>query len=190
MKMKKRSTFIYDQEATSPEAWQAYEHQRNEDPTPEVFDDREVTMPREPHYRGFYSNVGSEDTRNELLEYLEDQDPKLYSGDSRVRKTLNPLLQKKDELYWADDSAAEDEGQVVQRQLLPQQRHGAPRRRPSRANDYRKYREYWRKNRSKYRDRLREQRRNYRVNRTKILRERKLRRNRPKGRHRSPQKFN
>jgi hypothetical protein len=187
---RRHSTFVYQQDATSPEAYQHYHDQRNENPEPEVFDDREVISPREPHYRGFYSAIGSsEDSRWELLQYLEEHDPYLYSGDSSPKKVINPLLQKKDESFWSDDNTLEDEGQVIQHQQLQLRRRGNTRRRPSKSRDYQEYRQYWRDNRSKYRERLREQRRNYRLNRTKILRQRKLRKNRPKGRHRSPKKL-
>lgn len=195
----KKALFEYHQEPIQSDAWQRFDDQSREDrdsvPTGEVFPERHVTMPREPFFQA------SVNMRRELRQEIED------SGAWKPRPG-GPCTPE-DEMYLGDHDPRADEGQTVWRPYSSPNRGAsrqasevrsgedddqegdplereAARQRPSKYRDYKKYRDYWRKNRSKYREKLRDQRIKYRRDKNKIKRQRERRRNLPKGRHRAP----
>lgn len=203
----RRALFEYHQEPTQPDAWQHYERQRREDedpnPSGEVFPERNITMPREPHLQVVARR------RVSPRQLLHDQILGEGLWQERVRGPRQDQmlgLGLDDEQYLGDTDPDLDEGQVIPRPSSSNGRQAArpwsegdgdgdgdddddeaeaaARRRPSKFQDYKKYRDYWRKNRSKYREKLRQQRMRYRRDKNKIKRQRERRRNLPKGRHR------
>lgn len=178
--LERLSTFQYDQEPSSPEQYKVWDRRMEENNSVEVFDTPNVQQPREPYYQvQLYGKNGSQ------------QDPSFWTDD--------PTSIQDDEGMWIDSDDEDLDGSFLEdggwdvfsdEELEEDGEHtAAPRRRPSKPSAYRKYRQYWRKNRQKYREKKRNQRKDYRRRKNKILRRRKLLKHRTPGRVRPSQSF-
>ena len=182
--LERLATFQYDQEPSSPEQYEVWDRRFEENNSHEVFDAPIVNQPREPYYQ--YQLYGKSSS---LI-----RDPAFW--------TVDPSEVQEDEGMWIDSTghgsidldgdwdvfAFLDDDEEAET-ASDTDKEGAPRRRPSKPSAYRKYRQYWRKNRQKYREKKRQQRMQYKRKKNKILRRRKILKRRTPGRIRKPTSF-
>jgi hypothetical protein len=183
----KLASFQYDQEPSDPAQYQRWYDQQHEHNV--VVDDSsghsEILSPREPYYVRVAAAIHPD--LSLTIQLISNISKSLTEGldtwdEERVELYLDMIEDLAD---FAEDVFDLEPLEEDLREVYAVTK----RRRPSKSTDYRKYRQYWRKNRQKYRQKKRKQRLDYRKNKNKIKRRRKLLKNRPKGRVRKPQAF-